>query len=238
MIQAIFRLARRAVLLLFVAGVVVTRPWELLPGHWKPWAPLRLDDPPTFVTLGKLAELQQQPEACLAVLQTADDTLDYMPLEDYTPVDSCPLTNVVRVSGTGIDFSAPVTLSCPLLVRWLMFERQALQPIALQHVGSTVSRIEHYGSFACRNVYGRATGRRSEHATASAFDIAAFEFEDGDVATVLGDWNADDAPDKSAFLKDMHNAACRYFGTVLGPEYNQPHENHFHLDTSRFNICR
>lgn len=237
--QAFFRFARCAVLLMFVAGVALTRPWELLPGHWKPWAPLRLDDPLTVITLGKLAELQQQPEACLAVLRTASEgALEYVPLEDYTPVDTCPLTNVVRVSGTGLEFSAPVTLSCPLLVRWLMFERQALQPLALQHVGSPVTRIEHYGSFACRNVYGRATGRRSEHATASAFDVAAFEFEGGDVATVLGDWDADDAPDKSAFLKELHGAACRYFGAVLGPEYNQPHENHFHLDTGRFNICR
>ncbi|MDY6984385.1 MAG: extensin family protein [Pseudomonadota bacterium] len=237
--HAIVKFLRTAVLLSFIGGVVITRPWELLPGHWKPWAPLRLDDPPTFITLGKLAELPQQPETCLAVLATAPEgALDYLPLEDYTPVESCPLTNVVRVNGTGVEFASSVTLSCPLLVRWLMFEQQALQPLALQHVGSKVARIEHYGSFACRNVYGRATGRRSEHATASAFDVAAFEFEDGEVATVLGHWDSEDAPEKSAFLKEAHGAACRYFGAVLGPEYNQPHENHFHLDTGRFNICR
>jgi hypothetical protein len=230
---------RISFLLLLAGGLVVTRPWELLPGHWKPWAPLRLDDPPTFITLGKLAALQQQPDTCLAVLATASEgTLDYLPLEDYTPVESCPLSNVVRVNDTGIEFSSPVTLSCPLVVRWLMFERQALQPLALQHIGSPVARIEHYGSFACRNVYGRATGRRSEHATASAFDVAAFEFEDGDVASVLRHWDSEAAPGKSAFLKDTHSAACRYFGAVLGPEYNQPHENHFHLDTGRFNLCR
>lgn len=233
------KLLRVTCLLLLVGGAIVARPWELLPRYWKPWAPLRLDDPPTFITLGKLAALQQEPEDCLAVLATAPEgALDYLVLEDYTPVESCPLTNVVRVSGTGVRFGSPVTLSCPLVVRWLMFERQALQPLALQHVGSRVVRMEHYGSFACRNVYGRATGRRSEHATASAFDVAAFQFEDGDVATVLDHWDSDEAPKKSAFLKDAHRAACRYFGAVLGPEYNQPHENHFHVDTGRFNICR
>ncbi|HEX2843226.1 extensin family protein [Hyphomicrobium sp.] len=42
------------------------------------------------------------------------------------------------------------------------------------------------------------------------------------------------APAKSArdaqFLRDIHNGACREFGTVLGPEANDPHRNHFHLD--------
>jgi hypothetical protein len=25
---------------------------------------------------------------------------------------------------------------------------------------------------------------------------------------------------------------------VLGPDYNQPHENHFHFDMSGFGFCR
>jgi hypothetical protein len=32
------------------------------------------------------------------------------------------------------------------------------------------------------------------------------------------------------FLRDIHGGACRQFGTVLGPEANEPHRNHFHLD--------
>lgn len=35
---------------------------------------------------------------------------------------------------------------------------------------------------------------------------------------------------KSRFLKDVHDSACRIFGTVLGPEANRAHENHFHVD--------
>ena len=231
--------ATRLFLLLLVAGVlVITRPWELLPRHWKPWAPLRLEDPPTAVTHKKLAALEEEPETCLAVLATARDALDYLPLDDYTPVESCPLTNVVRVSSTTLAFNAPVTLSCPLLVRWLMFEQQALQPLALKHLGSPVARLEHYGSFACRNVYGRESARRSEHATASAFDVAGFEFENGQRVNVLEDWHDSDEPQDSMFLREAHDAACKYFGTVLGPDYNAPHENHFHVDTSRFKLCR
>ena len=42
-----------------------------------------------------------------------------------------------------------------------------------------------------------------------------------------------DAPNgKSAFLRAAHRAACAIFKTVLGPEANRAHRNHFHLDMS------
>jgi hypothetical protein len=36
--------------------------------------------------------------------------------------------------------------------------------------------------------------------------------------------------DKGVFLRAAHRAACRVFGTVLGPEANSAHKNHFHVD--------
>lgn len=33
-----------------------------------------------------------------------------------------------------------------------------------------------------------------------------------------------------AFLKQVHAGACRYFATVLGPEANEDHRDHFHFD--------
>lgn len=38
------------------------------------------------------------------------------------------------------------------------------------------------------------------------------------------------ADGRMRFLKEVHASACRVFGTVLGPEANQAHENHFHFD--------
>jgi hypothetical protein len=35
---------------------------------------------------------------------------------------------------------------------------------------------------------------------------------------------------KAEFVKQVHDDACRIFGTVLGPEANAAHKNHFHLD--------
>ena len=35
---------------------------------------------------------------------------------------------------------------------------------------------------------------------------------------------------KGEFVKTVHDEACNTFGTVLGPEANEAHKNHFHLD--------
>lgn len=35
---------------------------------------------------------------------------------------------------------------------------------------------------------------------------------------------------KGDFVKNVHDDACNTFGTVLGPEANEAHRNHFHLD--------
>lgn len=51
-----------------------------------------------------------------------------------------------------------------------------------------------------------------------------------------------DAPrsKKTQFLHDAHDTACRIFGTSLGPESNEAHRNHFHVDMAerkRTKIC-
>ena len=35
---------------------------------------------------------------------------------------------------------------------------------------------------------------------------------------------------KQRFLRRAHTAACKIFGTILGPEANEAHRNHFHVD--------
>jgi hypothetical protein len=45
---------------------------------------------------------------------------------------------------------------------------------------------------------------------------------------------------KAGFLRAIHKAACTIFSTVLGPEANSAHRNHFHLDMAQrtsANIC-
>jgi hypothetical protein len=46
---------------------------------------------------------------------------------------------------------------------------------------------------------------------------------------------------KSAFLRAVQEAACKRFKTVLGPESDKAHRNHFHIDLAErrndFRIC-
>jgi len=230
----------KSLILMIAVAILIwlIRPWESLPPEWNPWAPLAMHHEMTPVTRWKLNGLKDDREHCRALLASVpEDRLDHLPLEDYTPVAECPLTNVVRVTRTGVTFNNRFTASCPLVVAWVMFEQQQLQPLANEHVGSALVHIDHYGTFACRNIYHREDARRSQHATASAFDVAAFRFADGTRVSVLDDWDNDDEPAKKDFLRSTRDAACDYFGTVLGPDYNQPHENHFHFDTSTFGVC-
>ncbi len=49
-----------------------------------------------------------------------------------------------------------------------------------------------------------------------------------------------DKDPKRRFLREIHASACKHFGTVLGPEANNAHKNHFHLDMAprqRGNFC-
>lgn len=221
------------------AATALGEPWRFLPAEWNPWEPLSIDQPMTPVTRWKLRGLKDSPEVCAAVLASlAQERIDYLALDDYTPVSGCPLSNVVRIRRTGLAFNAPFTISCPFAVAWMMFESQRLQPLARRHMEQEIVGIDHFGSFSCRNVYHRKEGRRSAHASAAAFDIAAFRFADGTRVSVLEDWDNAGAPVRELFLREVHKATCGYFGTVLGPDYNAPHANHFHFENRRFGFCR
>jgi hypothetical protein len=51
---------------------------------------------------------------------------------------------------------------------------------------------------------------------------------DSDDTTVTA--GSDDVQARQRFLRHIHDSACRTFGTSLGPEANEFHRNHFHLD--------
>ncbi|MGQ4878137.1 extensin family protein [Billgrantia sp. LNSP4103-1] len=225
--------------LILLAGAAMAG-WQLeqrLPRHWHPWQPLKVDDPLTPVTRWKLHRLAEDRDGCLSALDSAPEgALRMTPLPDHEPAPGCPLTNVVRVHGSDVAFNASFVASCPLALAWIMYERHRLQPVAEAHYGQRVAHIEHFGSFACRNVYGRESGRRSEHATAEALDIAAFRLQDGSRISLREHWH--DPGKRGAFLHDARDGACDLFGNVLGPEYNQAHADHFHFGMRGFRLCR
>jgi hypothetical protein len=67
-------------------------------------------------------------------------------------------------------------------------ERHVLQAAAHAYFGMRVARLDHFGSYACRNMYGRTDAALSRHATADAVDIAGFALANGDRIRVINDW--------------------------------------------------
>ena len=136
----------------------------------------------------------------------------------------------------GTSYSSDFVATCPLAVSLAMFQRHALAPAARRWFDRGVRRIDHLGTFACRNIYGRPSGRRSEHASANAIDIAGFVLSDGRAVSVLRDWSGNSR--RAAFLRDVRDGGCRFFAVVLSPNYNAAHRDHLHLDMGPFRSCR
>ncbi|MCX2896900.1 extensin family protein [Pseudomonas mandelii] len=223
-------------LLLLIIGISaagVWRGWIALPPQWNPWAPLDVAAAPNFLTRYKLMRLRADPQLC-------DQALASSGLRTSRQADSrdatCPLINTLRVQGGEVALSSSFLASCPLAVSFALFARHALQPAAQAAYGQAVTRVDHLGSFACRNVYGRENARRSQHASADALDIAGFRLADGRSISVLKDWPRENRD--AQFLRQVRDGACELFSVVLSPDYNAAHRNHFHVDVGPWSVCR
>jgi len=165
---------------------------------------------------------------------------NFTPLPDRFYGAGCSTIGTVTLAalrGDQASFSlshlGPV--SCRLADTLAAWARFGVDRAARQVLGSALARIETMGSYSCRDVAGR--GRRSAHATAEAVDIAAFVLADGRRVSVQGDWTDGDA-DEQRFLRLIHASACKRFGTILGPDYNSAHHDHFHLEATGSGFCR
>jgi hypothetical protein len=234
-----------------------------------------------------------------------------------------PMKLISIGSSPQVALSPPPTVTCDLIVALHKWLRHDVQPLARQHLGAPVIRIESMSSYSCRNAYSRIGGRLSEHGRANALDIRTFVTAHGQTVAVAADWGptareiaaaaakgeaegvaAGEGPSKSApkeptrlatraapgwqqadvafsvpgltvawsgtgrekrlaamppnrlggpdgaearssggngdkgeFLREAHRAACRIFGTVLGPEANDAHKNHFHVDMAERKVA-
>ncbi|WP_370256155.1 extensin family protein [Erwinia sp. 198] len=225
------------------AGIIILltlliTPWlqKNLPSAWNPFTPLNVTDAPGWITRYKLKRLQNDPEACMAALQRAKEG-GYIRFSRVRPVEgNCPLADPVRVQGFGdVRLSASFLASCSLALSTTMFITAA-KPLAAAQLGSPLTRVDHVGSYACRNIYHRATGRLSEHATAEALDVAGFRLQDGRQITVQKTWGQQRP--EAIWLRQVFQQSCAWYGNSLGPDYNRAHASHFHLGMRGFGVCR
>ena len=205
-----------------------------IPDRWNPWTPLVIAEPPSMLTRYKLSRLDDDDALCRQTIAQAGFRYEWLP--DRTLAPGCVLDNALRIDATGVSIGAPVTLSSRSAVALAMWEQHVLQPQALARLGVRVTRLRHYGSYACRDIRGRDDGRRSQHATADALDIAGFGLADRREIRVASDWASDS--DAAKFLRDVHAGACRFFDAVLGPDYNVAHRDHLHFDRGAYRACR
>lgn len=125
-------------------------------------------------------------------------------------------------------------MTCGLAAKLHLWERHVVIPAAEKYLGSPVEDIKVFGTFQCRTVAD--TDKLSEHAFAKAIDVAGFVLADGREITVLGDYYAKGA--EGDFLREIRQRACDLFDVTLGPDYNEAHANHFHLDVGGNRACR
>ncbi|MFN3989133.1 MAG: extensin family protein [Erythrobacter sp.] len=164
----------------------------------------------------------------------------FTPVADTYAAPGCNKLGTVQLSALagdgsffGVSNIGPV--QCATAKAFSEWARFGVDRAAREILGSRLARIETMGSYACRNVAG--TQRLSAHAQAAAIDVSGFVLEDGRRIDLKRDWHGG-RPEVREFLRVVHSSACKRFGTVLGPEYNAAHADHFHLEGTGAKFCR
>lgn len=208
----------------------------LVPQRYSPFPPLDLAAGPGLFLDAQLAVLRRDFPLCQAILKAPHVTA--IPVADKDFVKQCGWRNGVRLSSAGGAQISVEPLTCEMAAALALWVEYALQPAAVEILGSRVASIDDMGTYDCRNIIGNKLWRdvRSEHAKANALDIAGFKLEDGRRISVLGDWKGKGP--EGQFLREVHRRACRYFRVTLGPEFNDAHKNHFHFDRGLLWRCK
>ena len=151
---------------------------------------------------------------------------------------ACGVENAVRVKTVaGIRFPSNPTMDCSTAIALKTWVQGAVIP-SVGGQGGGISSIRTTSDYACRNRNNQAGEKLSEHAHGRAIDIAGIKLNSGSEITVLRGWGT---TEDGKQLRHMWQAACGTFGTVLGPEANSFHRDHFHFDTASYrsgSYCR
>lgn len=141
---------------------------------------------------------------------------------------------VSAVDNGRVQLRPRATLRCPMVPAVDRWVRDVVVPASIKHLDSPVTALKVAASYSCRNRNSKAFTKLSEHGLANALDVSAFDLADGRRVTVLKGWRRG-TPREAAFLREVHKSACRHFTTVLGPNADRYHQNHFHFDLARHN---
>jgi hypothetical protein len=135
-------------------------------------------------------EIEQAKARCDALLKGLDAVA--VPEPALREGSECGTPLPMKLISVGrspqVTFSPPPTVTCDMvatLARWL---DRDVQPLARKHLGAPIVRVDTMSSYSCRNAYGRAHGKVSEHGKANAVDLGAFATARNQVAAVVAEW--------------------------------------------------
>jgi len=151
---------------------------------------------------------------------------------------ACGVTDAVSLrSVSGIELSTAAVMDCNTARALRTWVDTGLVP-AVGDTGGGISSIRVAAHYVCRTRNNQPGARLSEHANGRAIDISAIVLRDGQEISVENDWGRGDFGQR---LRRMWRSACGPFGTVLGPDGDRFHQNHFHFDTAQHgngSFCR
>ena len=129
----------------------------------------------------------------------------------------------------GVALSTPAVMTCDTakaLKKWV--DKGAKR--AVRNYGGGIDTLKVAAGYSCRTRNHKKGAKISEHGKGKAIDISAVVLENGDTISVLRDWGKGK---RGRILKKMHKSACGPFGTVLGPNSDRYHRDHFHFDIAK-----
>lgn len=153
-------------------------------------------------------------------------------------IRGCGVKDAVKVrSVAGVVLSQTSVMDCATAKALKTWIEKGVKP-ALGNRGGGVKSLRVAAHYACRTRNNKKGAKISEHGKGRAIDVSGIKLKNEEVITVLKGWrSAKNGP----ALKRMHKAACGPFGTVLGPNADRYHQDHFHFDTARYrsgSYCR
>lgn len=227
-----------AIAVLLALGAVRAMQWVRDHPEHMPTARFELAHPQGWATHRKLVAMVGDNDACFSALDRAGAGYERRPV-----VGEGVCRAAQRMVLTGDRFVPTMRPSnaapgCAVSIAMALWNRDVVQPLAQRYFGQRVVALENLGSYNCRKIAGREA--QSEHSTANAIDISAFVLADGTRISLINDWN--DADVRREFLVAVRDGSCGLFSTVLSPDYNQAHADHFHFDmaerTAGWTVCR
>ncbi|MBC56337.1 MAG: hypothetical protein CL814_05315 [Confluentimicrobium sp.] len=141
----------------------------------------------------------------------------------------CGIDRPVRITSVdGVMLNRPATMDCETAKALKSWVKKGVKP-HVKRLGGGVAKLEVASGYACRTRNNQPGAKVSEHGRGKAVDISAITLANGASLNVQSGWGNGA---EGTLLTRMHKSACGPFGTVLGPESDHFHKDHFHLDTA------